>query len=271
MRNIYPAKLHPGSHIRVIAPSMSMSILSKETIDYAIDRFNKMGFKISFGKHVNETNNFGSSTIESRIDDLHEAFADKSVDAIITAIGGYNCNQLLEYIDWSLIKNNPKVFCGYSDITILLNAIYQKTGLMTYYGPHFSTFGQKIFDNFTVDYFLSALTSNQPFFINSAKFWSDDAWYLDQNNRTLLDNEGPWIIQEGHAKGQIIGGHLGTMCLLQGTEYMPSMKEKILIIEEDAEPANPSEFDRRLQSILQQSQSEEILAVLIGRFQKSMI
>jgi muramoyltetrapeptide carboxypeptidase LdcA involved in peptidoglycan recycling len=80
-----------------------------------------MGFDISFGKHVNEADQLGSSSIESRIADLHEAFSDTNVKAIITAIGGYSCNQLLEYIDWSLIKNNPKIICGYSDITILLN------------------------------------------------------------------------------------------------------------------------------------------------------
>lgn len=268
MNKVYPKKLKNGSHIRVIAPSLSMSIISEETKHYAIECLNELGFKVSFGKHVNETNIFNSSSIKSRLEDLHEAFADKSVDGILTAIGGYNCNQLLDYIDWSLIRKNPKVFCGYSDITILSNAILSQTNLITYYGPHFSTFGQKILDQYTVDYFLKALVNDNSFNINPSINWSDDQWYLDQDNREIRKNEGLWIIQKGKASGNIIGGHLGTFCLMQGTKYLPSLSKSILIIEEDAEPANPKEFDRRLQSVLQQTDSELIQGVLIGRFEK---
>jgi muramoyltetrapeptide carboxypeptidase LdcA involved in peptidoglycan recycling len=269
MNTLYPESLKRGDEIRVIAPSLSMEILSQETIQYALERFKEMGFILSFGKHVHEIDQLQSSSIESRIADLHEAFENPSVKAIVTAIGGYNCNQLLEYIDWSVIQNNPKIICGYSDITILLNAIFSKTGLVTYYGPHFSTFGQKIFDTYTTDYFLSALTQQKPFAINPSHQWSDDLWYMDQDKRELKENEGYWIMQEGRASGTAIGGHLGTFCLLQGTAYMPSLKGSILIIEEDAEPANPAEFDRRLQSILQQPHAESIAGILIGRFQQS--
>lgn len=269
MKKIYPERLKAGAHIRVIAPSLSIAILSKETIQYATERFDEMGFALSFGKHVYEINQFGSSSIESRITDLHEAFADTSVDGVMTAIGGYNCNQLLEYIDWSLIQKNPKFFCGYSDITILNNAILAQTGLVTYYGPHFSTFGQKIFDQYTRDYFLQAATKKEPFLIEPATVWSNDQWYLDQDIRNLQNNEGYWVIQEGNARGMTIGGHLGTLCLLQGTSFMPSLADKIVILEEDAEPANPREFDRLLQAILQQSEAQKIAGVLIGRFERS--
>ncbi len=146
MQNFIPPCLKSGSHIRVIAPSFSMEILSQDTIQYALDRFQQMGFTVSFGKHAFEMNQFRSSSIQSRLEDLHEAFADPSVHGIVAAIGGMNANQLLDYIDWDIIKKNPKVFCGYSDITILLNAITVKTGLITYYGPAFSTFGQKKLD-----------------------------------------------------------------------------------------------------------------------------
>jgi len=269
MKFIYPEKLKMGDEIRVIAPSLSMDILSHETVNYAVNCLKEKGFIISFGKHVHETDLLQSSSIESRIADLHEAFADTNVKAILTAIGGYNCNQLLEYIDWSLLAKNPKIICGYSDITILLNALFAKTGIITYYGPHFSTFGQEILDRYTIDYFLQALTKEDPFEIASAKSWSDDAWFLDQNNRILKKNSGHWIIQPGFASGTLIGGHLGTLCLLQGTEYMPLLPHTILAIEEDAEAANPSEFDRHLQSVLQQPGAENIAGILIGRFEES--
>ena len=269
MKNLLPSRLQPGANIRVIAPSLSMGILSQETIDNALTCFKHMGFTISFGKHAFEKDQFNSSSIQSRITDLHDAFANPEVDGILTAIGGYNSNQLLDYIDWNLIKQNPKLFCGYSDITILLNAITTKTGLITYYGPHFSTFGQKKLDHYEIDYFLKATTQKESFEIKPAKTWSNDAWYLDQNNRIFLNNEGYWVLQKGTAQGLAVGGHLGTTVLLQGTEFMPTLNNSILIIEEDAESANPLEFDRRLQSILQQENASNIAGILIGRFQNS--
>jgi muramoyltetrapeptide carboxypeptidase LdcA involved in peptidoglycan recycling len=140
-----------------------------------------------------------------------------------------------------------------------------KTGLITYYGPHFSTFGQKILDSYTVDCFIQTLTKDTSLSINASNYWSDDQWFLDQDNRELKNNDGYWVVQEGIATELLVGGHLGTMCLLQGTSYMPSLKGTILIIEEDTEAPNPCEFDRRLQSLLQQSQAEAISGVLIGR------
>ena len=148
-----PKSLKFGSHIRVIAPSLSMHLLSKQVMEYAQRRFQDMGFSVSFGKHVFEFDTFSSSSIQSRIEDLHDAFADPQVDGVVTAIGGFNANQLLPFIDFDLIARHPKIFCGYSDITVLLNAITHKTGLMTWYGSHFSTFGQKHMDLYEMEYF----------------------------------------------------------------------------------------------------------------------
>lgn len=142
MNTIIPKKIQMGSHIRVIAPSRSLSLLGKETIEVANTRLKNMGFQISFGKYVYESDMFSSTTIEHRFEDLHNAFLDQTVDGILTVIGGFNSNQLLRYIDWEIIKNNPKIFCGYSDITVLNNSIYAMTGLVTYSGPHYSSFGQ---------------------------------------------------------------------------------------------------------------------------------
>src|SRR3989338_8061462 len=171
MKKIFPEKLKTGDEVRIIAPSKSMAILSKETINIANKRFEKLGLKLSFGKHVNETDEFNSSSIESRIEDLHEAFSDKNVKAVITVIGGFNSNQLLRYIDWDLIKNNPKIFCGYSDITALNNAIFAKTGLVTYSGPHYSSFGQELYFDYTLEYFKKCLFSDEPLEIKPSQNW----------------------------------------------------------------------------------------------------
>ena len=159
---VIPSKLKKGDEIRIISPSRSMSLLSEDSKVIATERLKKLGFRISFGKHVNESDMFVSSSIKSRIEDLHEAFADNNVKAILTVIGGFNSNQLLKYIDFELIRKNPKIFCGYSDITALQNAILKKTGLVTYSGPHYSTFGMKKGFEHIEEYFKKCLMEDAP-------------------------------------------------------------------------------------------------------------
>jgi len=131
MQKFYPEKLKSGDKIAIIAPSRSLAVISKENRDIANERFKELGFELVFGRHIEENDSFSSSSIKSRISDLHEAFKNSEIKAVITVIGGFNSNQLLKYIDWGLIKNNPKIFLGYSDITALQNAIFAKTGLVT--------------------------------------------------------------------------------------------------------------------------------------------
>lgn len=261
-------RLKPGDEIRVIAPSMSMSILKEKQLEIAEERLRKLGFTVTYGKNAFIQNEFFSSSIEEKITDFHDAFSDHNVKGVLTAIGGYNANGLLKYIDYELIKNNPKVFCGFSDITALNLAIYQKTGLITYSGPHFSSFGMKHGFDYTFSSFLSAVTNDAPYDVSPSLEWSDDPWYLDQEKRSFIKQESYLVLQEGQAQGKLIGGNLCTMNLLQGTEFMPSLKDAILFIEDDEE-SHPQSFERDLQSILHLPEASDIAALLIGRFQKS--
>jgi len=264
MKKIYPEKLKAGDEVRIIAPSRSLAIVSKECREIANKRFAEMGLKSSFGKHLEEKDEFVSSSIESRIEDIHDAFRDKNVKAVLTVIGGFNCNQLLRYLDWDLIKNNPKIFCGYSDITALNNAIFAKTGLVSYSGSHYSTFGQELY----FDYTLECLLSDEAFEIKPSEQWSDDAWYKDQKERNLIKNDGFLIVNEGKASGTILGANLCTFNLLQGTEYFPDLKDSILFIEDDEESL-PHAFDRDLQSLIHQPSFSGVKGIFIGRFQKT--
>lgn len=268
MKKIYPEKLKIKDEIRIIAPSRSMKILGEELKNIANDRFKGLGLKLSFGKYINETDEFNSSSIESRIQDFHNAFTDKNVKGIITVIGGFNSNQLLKYINWDLIKNNPKIFLGYSDITVLNNAIFTKTGLITYSGPHYSTFGQKLYFDYTMEYFQKCLMEEKPFEVKISNSWSDDQWYLDQNKRNLINNSGYIVINEGESKGTILGANLCTFNLLQGTEYFPDLTDSILFLEDDYETV-PHTFDRDLQSLINLSDFKKVKGLVIGRFQKA--
>lgn len=263
-----PNKLKPGDEIRVIAPSRSMSIVAPGVRKIATSNLEKLGLNVSFGKHVEEKDSFSSSNIESRLADLHDAFADPRVKGVFTAIGGFNSNQLLSGIDWGLIKKNPKIFCGLSDITVLSNAIYAKTGLVTYSGMHYSTFGQQTLQDYNVSHFKRCLIDNDPFEIKPSEKWSNDSWYKNQDDRKFMENEGWWILHEGSAKGVSVGGNLSSFKLLSGTEYMPSLKNSILFLEDDNFTANDvGEFDRQLQALIHQKNFKGVGAVLIGRFE----
>ncbi|PZF89036.1 LD-carboxypeptidase [Listeria ivanovii] len=259
-------KLKQGDEIRIVAPSQSMHILAKEQVDLAVKRLNEMGFKVSFGEHVLETDCMMSSSIHSRVTDIHEAFNDTNVKAILTVIGGFNSNQLLPYLDYDLIAENPKILCGLSDITALATAIYTQTELVTYSGPHFSTFSMERGVEFIQESFQACLTQKEEYVLKESPVWSDDPWYLDQQNRNFIPNSGLSVVHPGEAEGILIGGNLCTLNLLQGTEFMPNLKDAILFLEDD-ELITATLFDRDLESLLSQPGANEIKGLVIGRFQ----
>lgn len=267
MRKIYPAKLKVGDEIRIVAPSRSLPFISKENLELANQRLAEMGLKLSFGKNVEEIDEFDSSSVASRVEDLHEAFLDAHIKAIFVVIGGYNCNQLLKYLDWNLIRKNPKIFCGYSDTTALLNAIYAKSGLITYHGPQYVSFAQPEYFDYTLEYFKTCLFSDKPYDILPSKDWSDDHWWKNEKINQIT-NPGWLIINEGEASGVIFGGNLDTFNLLQGTEYFPDLKNSILFIEDDAR-TTPAIFDRDLQSLLHLPEFKKVKGLVLGRFQKA--
>lgn len=269
MNKIIPSKLKSGDEIRVIAPVRSLSIISKDQRVISIKNFQKLGLNVTFGKHVEEKDEFVSSSIESRLEDLHDAFKDKNVKGIFTVIGGFNSNQLLKFIDYTLIKNNPKILCGYSDVTALQNAIYAKTGLVSYSGPHFSTLGMKKGLEYTKEQLRIALIHEKPYTLLPSHQWSDDAWYKDQVHRNFRMNPGYIVLNKGKAQGTSIGGNLCTFQLLNGTEYQPSFKDTILLVEDCVEDPTTfvPNFDRDLQSIIHQPGFEGVKGILIGRFE----
>lgn len=226
-----------------------------------------MGLKVSFSKHCEERDIFDSSSAKSRLEDLHQAFADENVKAILTTIGGCNSIHLLKDLDYELIRKNPKILCGYSDITTLQNAIFAKTGLVTYSGPHFSTFGCLQGIDYIIECFRSCLFEDEESIpLIPSLLWSDDKWYLDQENRHFMANEGYQAIHLGEACGTIVGGNIDSFNVLQGTEYMPSLKGTILFLE-DNYPMTADIFDRHIHSLILQPDFQYVKGIVLGRFQ----
>ena len=163
MQKIIPEKLQKGDKVMIIAPARGLKIIGQDVRQIATERLNSLGLEVVFAPNTTDENwdYMGSSSIEKRVADIHTAFKDKTVKAILTVIGGFNSNQLLKYLDYELIKNNPKIFCGYSDITALSNAILAKTGLQTYYGPHYSSLGMKYGCDYTFEHFIKRIHHDQ--------------------------------------------------------------------------------------------------------------
>lgn len=234
--------------VRIITPAKSLLKKDKQKIKISEKYFNKLGYKVTIGKNsYGKDILFKSNTIENRIEDLIDAYKDKNVEIILCAKGGYNSNQLLPYIDYEIIKNNPKIIIGYSDITALLNAIYVKTGLITYYGPMLKEFNQN--NKYTIKNFEKII----------------------KKEKITIEEKTIKYIEKGQSCGQIICGNLCTLNLLQGTEFMPELKDCILFLEDDSDDfindAFIYEFDRNLESLLQLT-NIKIKGLVFGKFQK---
>lgn len=243
-------------------------MIGADTRAEADRRLAALGLRVSFGEHAGECDDFVSSPVAARLADLHAAFADPEVDGILTVIGGFNANQLLAGIDYALVAAHPKVLCGFSDITALSNALYARTGLVGYSGPHYSSFGMKHHFGCTEAGFVACVMRGDPFGLAPSPTWSDDEWYLDQEDRHLETGTGWWVLQEGGAAGTIVGGSLCTLNLLQGTPYMPSLDAAVVFAEDD-DLSKPWEFDRDLVSLLQQPAFGGVTGLVIGRFQRA--
>lgn len=267
---IIPQALAYGDKVTVISPSSSGSIISADSVERAVRVLGDMGLVVEFGLHWNVGDDDHPCSIEGKLQDLHAAFADQSCKAVITSIGGFDSNELLSRIDYDLIRRNPKILCGYSDITALQCGILAKTSLVTFSGPHLSTFGMKKGCEYTIESFKAAMFSRDMIKLAPAAAWSDDAWYIDQENRTFIENKGWTVLHEGQAEGRLVGGNLSTLALLSGTPYLPIADgcKHILFIEDD-EVSDADIFRRQLVGLIQQPWFDDVAGVLIGRFQNA--
>ena len=275
MTSIHPPLLKPGDGVRIIAPSRSLALpwITADIRALAQRRLEDLGLRVSFGDHLDYADAFASTSVAHRLADLHDAFADPAVHLVLTVIGGFNANQLLTGIDYDLIARHPKRLCGFSDITALSNAIHARTGLVTWSGPHFFNFGQKLGFEYTLDHFVRCHFAAAPIDLAPSPRWIDGAWARNQDQPDFLANAGWKVVSAGLgggvAEGTIIGGNLCTLQLLHGTSYLPQQHENIVLFIEDDSLSDAPNFDRDLQSLLHQPFARRIRALVIGRFEKA--
>ncbi|MDP2656441.1 MAG: LD-carboxypeptidase [bacterium] len=262
MKVIFPPKLKRGVHVRVVAPAKSfLPTFTEEKKLRAIQRLEDLGLQVSFGKYVYEIDEFESTTIKHRLVDLHDAFADKKVQLILAVHGGATSNQLLKYLDYDLIKNNPKILCGMSDITALANAIYTKTGLVTYSGPGFTIFGAEKQTDYTMSYFEQCLFADEIIGVHASDFFCNKRFDKEE-----IKSDGFWAMHNGRAVGRAIGGNLITLNLLQGSDFMPNLSGSIVFLEDNAKE-NIRAVENHLQSLINQKMFHKVSGIIFGRFQ----
>ena len=208
MNLIKPEKLKKGDTISIVAPS---GCIDMEKIEKSVKYFNSEGYKVKLGANIQKKDRYMAGNDDERISDIHKAFEDKEVKAVICARGGYGAIRLINKIDYKLIKNNPKIFCGYSDISALSAMILKNSGLITFSGPmEKSDFQFDGINDFTIKNFWQTVTSNK--IIISTK----------EKNKFSNNND---------AQGIMFGGNLTTIASLCGTDFIPT--EKFIFFAED--------------------------------------
>lgn len=222
MNLIKPAPIKPGDTIGIISPSESIKGL-EPMYQHGLNVLQELGYKIKIGKYTENSYFYSSSRPEERLEDIHGMFADKEVKMILMTLGGDTANELIQGLDYQLIKNNPKILSGISDATTILLPIHDKTGLVTFYGPDvIFTFGQKEIPHQIKQQIIDAWTKGVFDILPIDNL-------IDDNGRPVLEK---WkCIRHGVAEGEIIGGYLSIVSILYASKQIGSLKGKILFLE----------------------------------------
>jgi muramoyltetrapeptide carboxypeptidase len=249
-RIIKPKRLRPGDTVGVIAPS---SGVSEGEFNKSIQNMTDLGFKTRVGKYTKAVNGFIAGTDKERLEDLHWAFADQEIKAVWCIRGGYGASRYLTEIDYKLIKKNPKILIGYSDITALHLAISQNTGLVTFHGPVASSTYSDYAKNHVVNILMnpSAPYKVELSPVNAAK----EAKHFKTE-----------VITKGKARGRLIGGNLSLLTALAGTPFgLRDLKGKILFTEDVGE--RPYRLDRMFVQLRQSVNLRELAGIALGVFE----
>lgn len=237
-----PLKLQKNDKIGIVSPSSPITNNCIEQFNNGVKYLNDLGFQVVIAKNA-LSNTFGySATPEEKAEDINNMFADKSIKAIICSQGGENANSCLPFLHWKTIKENPKIFLGISDITVLLNSIYAKTGLVTFHGNDIIWgFGRnpKPYDT---QEFIDRLVYGKTGIINS------------NGIRTT--------VREGVAEGKLIGGNINCLLKLAGTSYLPKFEDSILFLESFG--FDPEECDSNFNHLMQMGVFDNIKGVIVG-------
>lgn len=247
-RTIKPQKLKTGDTIGLVSPG---GFITEQQLEEAKTNISSLGFSVVAAKNILNRYGYLAGTDKERAHDLHEMFGNKRIDGIVCVRGGYGCARVLDFLDYNLIKRNPKILIGYSDITALLYGIYSQTGLTGFHGP----VATSTFNEFSVNIFKNVLMNPQrQISLHSA---------IEDTTKNEYKH---FIIRSGKAKGKLVGGNLSIVASLIGTKYDVDTKGKIIFLEEVGE--EPYRVDRMLTQMIQAGKFKYASGVALGVFTK---
>ncbi len=239
-------KLNKQDTIGVIAPSAPIVSEKLEDINNSILLLERAGFKIQFSKNAFSNTLGYSATAKEKAEDINRMFENSNIKAILCATGGENSNSTFEYLDFEIIKNNPKIICGFSDSTSLINIINEKTGLVTFHGPTF-----KSLTSWETNYSYNELIKR----------------FVDKNLQLGTDDDEYITIKQGQAEGELIGGNLNLLSDLVCGKYNVNFKNKIMFIEDLGYESSPGMISHYLYKMKQNGVFEDIQGLWIGNYE----
>lgn len=267
--NLKPAKLQPGDFIGSFSPSSPATSFAPSRFHRAKTYLETQGFKLKDGSLTGKSRGYRSGTIAERVEELNELIRDPDVRCIMSTIGGMNSNSLLPYVDYDALKKDPKIIIGYSDATALLLAIYAKTGLVTFYGPALvASFGEfqpfvdltyRSFEQFLV------LPHTLPITYQMPEIWTEEFINWEDQTAGKQSQQNSWVtVQEGVARGRVIGGNLNTIQGIWGSEYMPPIQTgDILFIEDSLKDA--ATVERSFAMLKVNQVFDKVSAIILGK------
>ena len=235
---VLPRALEPGDTLGIVAPA---SPFDRELFDAGLRVLEFMNFNLVIPDAIFDRNGYLAGSDQHRADLLNQLFADSDIDGIICARGGYGAFRILPLLDVDAIACHPKVFVGFSDITVLLNFLVQRCRMVAFHGPTVTTLGKA--DPSTRDRFLLALSKPEPLSITAAS---------------------KQVIQPGIITGRFFCGNLTLFCHLTGTPFQPDFSGGILLIEDQGEA--PYRIDRMLTQMRLAGCFDGLAGLALGAF-----
>ncbi len=253
MKKFFPSKLKKGDLIGLVTPG---SPVTEKQLGEAVTKLEKMGFRTYYMDSVLDEYGYLAGSDENRAGELMHMFTRREVDAIMCVRGGYGSIRILDFLDYELIRQNPKIFIGYSDITAIITAIYQQAGLVAFHGM----MGESAFNDFAVDSFRKILV-----------FPTDRYKYPYEREKNTGNNPefDIYTISPGEAEGVLIGGNISVLDSMTGSRFEPNFENKIVYLEEIEEKTY--RVDKMLFHLLSATNLKQAAGIVMGVFKECNI
>ena len=270
---LVPGRVSKGDTVAVVSPSFGAVGQFPHRTERGVAYLESLGLRVRVMPHAAETAGWASSSAISRVADIHEAFSDDRVSAIVCGIGGNHSNQLLPLLDYDLIRRHPKIFQGYSDITVLHWAFAKHAGLRTFYGPALVTQMAEYPSvlPFTDKFMRAAWLGESPLEFEPAREWTDEhlewADKTDLTRPRAMQQGSGWVcVRPGATEGWLMGGCVESLCWhVKGSDAWLDLDGAVLFLETSEEAPSPAHVDAYLVDLENLGVFERIHALVVGR------